>query len=369
METLIEKRDNKPKHEWIAGDIKQRILSGKYAVGQTLPSNRELMDEYGVALATARQAMSSLELQGFIESKQGKGTFVADFSNLNSRLRLVDIIIFGLNVSPKNKDFINEFLNRFSVLLGSKGVSVRVNVIKPLGDKYVYDEAMKLIDELEPECLVCMHAFGDMIVDGILNSGIPSIFWCPNIYNLPKQSIVVDDRSLIRQALEHLFELGHRKIGFLHSVDENLYVRQMNIHFNMFYEEMGRLGLIVDPDLVQWGGFSYESGYKGTNKLCDSKKEFTAIFGNDFIAKSIYDVIESRGRLVGKDVSVVGYTDMGWCSHMTPSLTSVRISRQRAVELVLESIMGMFKVPVKFFDVKEVPVDLVVRESTAKING
>ena len=219
METVIEKRDNTPKHEWIAGDIKQRILSGKYVVGQTLPSNRELMDEYGVALATARQAMNSLELQGFIESKQGKGTFVADFSNLKSRLRLVDIIIFGLNVSPKNKDFINEFLNRFSVLLGSKGVSVRVNVIEPLGDKYVYDETMTLIEELQPECLVCMHAFGDMIVEGILSSGIPSLFWCPNSYNLPQQSIVVDDRTLLRQALEHLFELGHRKIGFLHSVD------------------------------------------------------------------------------------------------------------------------------------------------------
>ena len=58
---------------------------------------------------------------------------------------------------------------------------------------------------------------------------------------------------------------------------------------------------------------------KGLKSFLIQKKSLLAIFGNDFIAKSIYDVVESKGALVGKDVSVVGYTDMGWCSHMTPS--------------------------------------------------
>jgi len=56
--------------------LRRRIESGVWPPGTKIPSLEELAEEFGVARATARQAVSALESDGLIWRKQGKGTFV-----------------------------------------------------------------------------------------------------------------------------------------------------------------------------------------------------------------------------------------------------------------------------------------------------
>lgn len=60
----------------IADDLAQRIASGGYAVGDRLPSERLLAQEFDVSRPTVREALFALELDGLIDVRIGSGVYV-----------------------------------------------------------------------------------------------------------------------------------------------------------------------------------------------------------------------------------------------------------------------------------------------------
>ncbi len=61
-----------------AQTLQRQILSGTYAAGEMLPSQRELAESMGISRASLREALSMLEALGFIRSVPGKGTLVTE---------------------------------------------------------------------------------------------------------------------------------------------------------------------------------------------------------------------------------------------------------------------------------------------------
>lgn len=77
MELVISNASSKPIYEQITGQIKAMILSGELAEGEQLPSIRALANSLRVSAITTKRAYADLEADGFIETVQGKGSFVA----------------------------------------------------------------------------------------------------------------------------------------------------------------------------------------------------------------------------------------------------------------------------------------------------
>ena len=64
------------RYKRLAALLRARINSGELAVGQRLPSEKDLQDEYGMARETIRKAVGLLRSEGLVEVRQGHGTFV-----------------------------------------------------------------------------------------------------------------------------------------------------------------------------------------------------------------------------------------------------------------------------------------------------
>lgn len=62
-------------HRVVAG-LKDRILAGDLAPGARLPSENELIEEYGVSRTVVREAVTRLRAEGLVETFQGRGSFV-----------------------------------------------------------------------------------------------------------------------------------------------------------------------------------------------------------------------------------------------------------------------------------------------------
>lgn len=77
MEIIISNASNKPIYEQITNQIKAAILAGELAEGEQLPSIRALASSLRVSVITTKRAYTDLEAAGFIETVQGKGSFVA----------------------------------------------------------------------------------------------------------------------------------------------------------------------------------------------------------------------------------------------------------------------------------------------------
>lgn len=77
MEIIISNSSNQPIYEQIVRQVKSQIMAGDLVAGEQLPSIRALANSLRVSAITTKRAYADLETQGFIETVQGKGSFVA----------------------------------------------------------------------------------------------------------------------------------------------------------------------------------------------------------------------------------------------------------------------------------------------------
>jgi GntR family transcriptional regulator len=89
--------------------LRNKIASGEYEATGQLPSENELILEYGVSRITVRQALSNLEKDGIILRNRGKGTFVSNQTKSFNVSKLSgsidDMIMWGLLTKTKILNF------------------------------------------------------------------------------------------------------------------------------------------------------------------------------------------------------------------------------------------------------------------------
>jgi DNA-binding FadR family transcriptional regulator len=93
----------------IYNQILSEIQSGSFKIGDKLPAERELCEQFGVSRAPIRQALSVLELNGYIYSRQGEGVYIknnqpaTEIQNAAIILEAVspeDIVETRMNIEP-----------------------------------------------------------------------------------------------------------------------------------------------------------------------------------------------------------------------------------------------------------------------------
>jgi DNA-binding GntR family transcriptional regulator len=65
-----------PKYAQVIDELRRRIESGEYQPGSLLPSEHQLSDEFQIARPTVVRALRVLRQDGWIDTQQGKGSFV-----------------------------------------------------------------------------------------------------------------------------------------------------------------------------------------------------------------------------------------------------------------------------------------------------
>lgn len=77
--------------EEVMASIRQRIAEGGWEPGMRLPSERELVQQFGCARMTVHRALRELEGEGLIERRQGSGSYVAELHPISNLLQVRDI--------------------------------------------------------------------------------------------------------------------------------------------------------------------------------------------------------------------------------------------------------------------------------------
>jgi len=184
-------------------------------------------------------------------------------------------------------------------------------------------------------------------------------------------SVMADIGKSTTKILNYLYELGHRKIGFIGGKRleelyyENIYIDERDINYKEFMERKG----IYNPKYIYQGEkFTFKAGYDLTIEALKSKNKITAFFvGNDTMAVGAYKAISEAGLRVPNDISIVGFNDQPSAKYMIPSLTTIRIPSEylgnAAVDLLLENINGSREYNKKVI----IPTEFKIRESCKKI--
>jgi GntR family transcriptional regulator len=72
----IDPSSDRPAYKQIADHLRERIIRRDLSPGEALPSERALIEGYGAARGTVRQAISLLKAEGLIQVEHGRGSFV-----------------------------------------------------------------------------------------------------------------------------------------------------------------------------------------------------------------------------------------------------------------------------------------------------
>jgi GntR family transcriptional regulator len=75
--TPLQKHTGVPVYRQLQGLVRENIASGVWKVGQAIPSEQALVQRYGIARMTVRQALDGLIREGLLRRERGRGTFVA----------------------------------------------------------------------------------------------------------------------------------------------------------------------------------------------------------------------------------------------------------------------------------------------------
>ncbi|MDU0354332.1 GntR family transcriptional regulator [Paraglaciecola aquimarina] len=91
IKLFLSQTDSRPMYQQIMAQIKQKILVGDWQMGFHLPSIREMAAATGVSVITVKRAYSELEHEGVIYTQQGRGSFVAESTQMHSELQLAEL--------------------------------------------------------------------------------------------------------------------------------------------------------------------------------------------------------------------------------------------------------------------------------------
>jgi len=97
-------------YERIVSQIEQRVAAGELKVGDQLPSERELAEQFAVSRTAVREAVKALRQKGLVEIRPGRGTFITDGTSDTIRDSLSLLMKIGVTKGSGNLVEVREIL-------------------------------------------------------------------------------------------------------------------------------------------------------------------------------------------------------------------------------------------------------------------
>ncbi|MVX63485.1 LacI family DNA-binding transcriptional regulator [Clostridium chromiireducens] len=219
--------------------------------------------------------------------------------------------------------------------------------------------------------IIAIGRFSPSVVEKLssANENIVFVDFSPNENKF--DSVMANLGRSTNEILHYLYELGHRKIGFiggkkLEQIDyRDVYIDERIIKYKEFMESKG----IYNPNYIyESERFTFKSGYNLMKEALKSKDNVTAYFiGNDTMAVGAYKAISEEGLSIPNDISIIGFNDLPSAKYMIPALTTVRIPSEylgkAAVDLLIENLNGNREYNKKVI----IPTEFKIRESCKEI--
>ena len=164
-------------------------------------------------------------------------------------------------------------------------------------------------------------------------------------------------------AVQHLVDLGHRRIGVLAGPEDSVPARQ---RVQGYHSALGQAGIRWERELIEHGSFSYEDGQSGAEKLLQLPEPPTAIFAvADTLGVGALRAARQLGVDVPEQLSVVSFDDTMIAQWTHPQLTAVRQPLFSMGQVAIERLLALSSDPGLFAHPFKLETQLIERESTA----
>lgn len=351
--------------------LRENIERGRYAPGSWLPAERALAQEFDVDRSAIRRVLMQLESQGLIVREAGKRPWVrgvqsvhtlpametgstgagqppkASPTMLKSGLRTIVAILPQHPVFPASL----AILHGINAALRSTEAPFRLQILDTHGGSDGQETALEkqALDSVIRESIagvVLWHMGGAATLPQLQeleSRGTPVVFVDRYPASLACDFVGSDNQAGVEAAIEHLWQLGHRRIAYL-TVDEQ--TTAVAARFRAYKEAMAAAGIVPRTDWIfqasQNCAADVASAY--TQFFALSEPPTAVLAMNDSLAYRFLTECQKRGTRVPEDISVVGFDDLERHSPRAALLTTLhqpfdKMGR-RAAEILLRRLAG-----------------------------
>ncbi len=180
-------------------------------------------------------------------------------------------------------------------------------------------------------------------------------------------NILLDHHHAARIALQHLVDLGHKRIAFMKGAS---FSSDSESRWNAICEVAQDLKITIEPELtvqIDINDATPQLGYPFAKQLLLRDVPFTALFAyNDLSALGAIRAFQEEGLRVPHDISIVGFDDIQGAAYNTPSLTTVRQPLNRMGAIAAQTLLD--RIENNKDEPSEIAIEpeLVIRESTTQ---
>lgn len=339
------------KHRKIYTDILDRIRSGELRPGQRLPTERELVDLYGVSRPTVAKALSRLQQEGVIDRRPGSGSYVAE---IHDTVPPVDSRYFGLLIPKLGVTEIFEPIcariaqlsrhHNFHLIWSDSTAhktSSTAEHFEEACDRYLEQKIDGLFFvplELVPDC----RKTNERIVRRLTEASIPVVLLDSDYLPYPERSpfdlVGVDNIRAGYRAAEHFLKQGAIRVDFVYRPFSAYTVESRLNGCRLALAERGismptgcvHIGEPDDPEFV--------------DKIMETGAE-NLICANDATAISLMHTLQKRPENVPDDVRVIGFDNVKFAEFARIPLTTFRQPCSELGELAVEVMMARLRHP------------------------
>lgn len=211
-------------------------------------------------------------------------------------------------------------------------------------------------------------------VDGVLliNTQLPEALPIPTVAISSHSThsnvidVSLDHEVAATLTLRHLYDLGHRRIAFMHGQTNSL---DSQPRWDATMRAAKALGLVVDPKLcisLEHNSWSPDLGYQPVLELLRHTQDFTALVCfNDQAAIGAIRAVADCGLRCPVDLSIVGFDDISGAGFSIPRLTTVRQPLQQMGETAARTLIAAIEGTAPAERELCFAPELIHRESTA----
>ncbi len=183
--------------------------------------------------------------------------------------------------------------------------------------------------------------FTDPQVSELIHGELP-VVTIDHVYN-NRTAIISDNAKGIRDLITYVYDMGHRKIAYIHGADSSVTQNRVG----SFYRTLGELGIEVSDEYVRCGVYhDPDTTARLTRELLELKDRPTCIiFPDDFSCIGGINAIKERGLRIPDDISIAGYDGITLSQVLDPKITTVKQDTSALGRSAAEKLIALIENP------------------------
>ncbi len=292
------KKRRSPIMERLMADMEQCIRDNEFSVNSMMPSIRVLAARYSASPRTVESALRQMCDRNLLQRVPNRGFKVLENGTSgNARIAILHQAHGMLDPRPAIAAAIYNRLDFYGYQWDSFDLMERRPELEFLKENYA---AVIFARQLHR---------GDY-AERLTRSGMIQVI-AGRETDVDVPSSYVDREALIRSTVRMLFDMGHRDIALVVRHEDRYFYPRM---IRAYHEILAELGLRDDENSLAVMRHDFELGAYlcGRDLLNRSHLPTAVIVSRDYQACGVHQACIEKGLVVGRDISLIGYDDIGW---------------------------------------------------------